>query len=74
MDGSKAEKGGIPVEEVRTRSEAQIPVARYGQLDEFAGVAASLASGANTYITGRALLVEGMVWALQPIRRSDGHG
>lgn len=65
LDESRAEKGGISVEEVRERSEAQIPLGRYGEPEEFARVATFLASEANTYVTGQALLVDGgMVRAL----------
>ena len=65
LDESRAEKGGISVEEVRRRSEGQIPLGRYGQPEEFARVATFLASEANTYVTGQALLIDGgMVRAL----------
>ena len=36
-----------------------IPLGRYGEPREFARVATFLASPANTYITGQALLVDG---------------
>jgi 3-oxoacyl-[acyl-carrier protein] reductase len=65
MDGARAESLGIPVEEVRGRSEARIPLGRYGEPEEFARVATFLASPANTYLTGQAFLVDGgMVRAL----------
>jgi 3-oxoacyl-[acyl-carrier protein] reductase len=65
LDKSRAENMGVSVEEVRSRSEAQIPLGRYGEPEEFARVAAFLASEANTYVTGQALLVDGgMVKAL----------
>jgi 3-oxoacyl-[acyl-carrier protein] reductase len=65
MDGARAESLGIPVEEVRGRSEARIPLGRYGEPEEFARVVAFLASPANTYLTGQAFLVDGgMVRAL----------
>jgi 3-oxoacyl-[acyl-carrier protein] reductase len=59
IDEGQAERLGIPVEQVRERSESQIPLGRYGEPEEFARVAAFLASGANTYVTGQALLVDG---------------
>ena len=48
MDLSQAEARGLPVEEeVRGALEAQIPLGRYGTPEEFARVAAFLASPAN---------------------------
>ncbi len=65
LDETRAENQGVPVEEVRRQSEASIPLGRYGQPDEFARVATFLASEANTYVTGQALLADGgMVRAL----------
>jgi 3-oxoacyl-[acyl-carrier protein] reductase len=65
MQESMAEEAGIPVGEMRARSEAQIPLGRHGRPEEFARIAAFLASEANTYVTGQALLVDGgMVRAL----------
>ena len=59
LDAGRAERAGRPVEEVRAQHEAGIPVGRYGTAEEFANVAAFLASGANTYVTGQHLLVDG---------------
>ena len=65
IDASQAETLGVPVEEVRGRVEAQIPLGRYGTPEELARVAAFLASPANGYVTGQAILVDGgMVKAL----------
>jgi 3-oxoacyl-[acyl-carrier protein] reductase len=65
MDASKAETLGVSVEEVRGQVEAQIPLGRYGTPEELARVAAFLASPANSYVTGQAILVDGgMVKAL----------
>ena len=65
MDASQAESRGVPVEEVRGEFEARIPLGRYGTPEEFARVAAFLASPANSYVTGQAILVDGgMVRAL----------
>ena len=47
MDASRAETLGVPVEEVRGQVESQIPLRRYGTPEEFARVAAFLASPAN---------------------------
>ncbi len=56
---------GVSVEEVRGQVESQIPLGRYGTPEELARVAAFLASPANSYVTGQAILVDGaMVRAL----------
>jgi 3-oxoacyl-[acyl-carrier protein] reductase len=65
MDATQAEAQGVPVEEVRGRVEARIPLGRYGTPEEFARVATFLASPANSYVTGQGILVDGgMVRAL----------
>lgn len=65
IDASRADALGVPVEEVRGQVESQIPLGRYGTPEEFARVAAFLASPANSYVTGQAILVDGgMVKAL----------
>lgn len=65
LDQGRADREGTTREEVRRKSEATIPLGRYGEPGEFARVAAFLASPANTYVTGQALLADGgMVKAL----------
>ncbi|SFJ13770.1 SDR family oxidoreductase [Thermoflavimicrobium dichotomicum] len=59
LDQTKAKQLGISVEEVQQQFFAQIPLGRYGEPSEFAKVATFLASKANSYITGQALLVDG---------------
>jgi 3-oxoacyl-[acyl-carrier protein] reductase len=59
LDAGRAEKTGLSVEEVRAQSEKGIPLGRYGTAEEFGKVAAFLASGANTYVTGQNFLVDG---------------
>jgi 3-oxoacyl-[acyl-carrier protein] reductase len=59
LDANRAEKTGMSVEEVRKQSEKAIPLGRYGTAEEFGKVAAFLVSGANTYLTGQHLLVDG---------------
>ena len=65
LDAGRAEKAGVSVEQVRAETEKSIPLGRYGTAEEFAKVVAFLVSGANTYVTGQSLLVDGgMVRAL----------
>lgn len=65
LDGARADALGVPVEEIRADFASRIPLERYGTPEEFAKVAAFLASPANSYVTGQALLVDGgMVRAL----------
>ena len=65
VDAGQAESRGVSVEEVRGEFAARIPLGRYGTPEEFARVAAFLASPANSYVTGQAVLVDGgMVRAL----------
>lgn len=57
-----AKRTGQPVEEVRRTAEAQIPLGRYGRVEEYAAAAAFLASERASYITGTNLLVDGGVY------------
>ena len=59
LDANRAKQTGMSVEEVRAQSEKGIPMKRYGEAEEFGRVAAFLVSGANTYMTGQNLLVDG---------------
>ena len=59
LDAGRARLAGASVNQVRAQSEQAIPLGRYGTPEEFADVAAFLVSGANTYLTGQTLLVDG---------------
>lgn len=65
LDEIRAGKLGVPVDKLKDQTAASIPIGRYGEPDEFAKVAVFLASGANTYLTGQSIVVDGgMVTAL----------
>lgn len=55
----KADELGIEAEKLQADAEQSIPLGRYGQPEEFAKAVVFLGSGANTYITGQSLLVDG---------------
>lgn len=61
----KANQTGAPLEEVIQEQEKGVPMGRFGEPEEFAKAIVFLGSGANTYITGQTLIVDGgMVKAL----------
>ncbi|MCL6453763.1 MAG: SDR family oxidoreductase [Alicyclobacillus sp.] len=65
LDAGNAERAGVPLDEWIARSQASIPLGRYGRPEEFASLAVYLGSPANGYITGQSILVDGgMVRAL----------
>lgn len=59
LDQARAEREGIPIEQVRSESRAAIPFGRLGEPAEFGRVAAFLASPAASYVTGSSWLVDG---------------
>ncbi|MFZ5818113.1 MAG: SDR family oxidoreductase [Bacillota bacterium] len=59
LDIGRAALAGITPEEQRRRTEASIPLGRYGQPDEFARYVLFLGSPANSYLTGQAVVVDG---------------
>jgi 3-oxoacyl-[acyl-carrier protein] reductase len=59
IDADNAKRAGITVPEQQKRIFATIPMARYGDPEEFAAAAVFLLSGAAGYITGASLQVDG---------------
>lgn len=59
IDSLHAERAGLDHAEFTKISEKNIPIGRYGEPSEFAKSVVFLASEANTYITGQAILVDG---------------
>ncbi|UTR11931.1 SDR family oxidoreductase [Evansella sp. LMS18] len=59
LDAIRADKLGVTYEEIKESTEKSIPMGRYGKPEEFAKLVVFLCSGANTYITGQAMLVDG---------------
>ncbi|WP_164667957.1 SDR family oxidoreductase [Virgibacillus doumboii] len=59
LNQKRADAQGVPVEKVAEEAVKQIPMNRLGEPAEFAKAIVFLASGANTYITGQSLIVDG---------------
>jgi 3-oxoacyl-[acyl-carrier protein] reductase len=59
LDAITAERMGVGLDEIVKRSEAMIPLGRYGRPSEYAAAAAFLVSPAAAYITGATLQVDG---------------
>lgn len=59
LNENLSKRTGKSVEEVEKEAVAGIPIGRYGEPEEFAKAVVFLASFANTYITGQALIVDG---------------
>lgn len=59
LNEAKAERAGKKVEEIEKAALAAIPMGRMGTPEEFAKAVTFLLSGANTYITGTTLLIDG---------------
>ena len=55
----RADEQGIFLDNLKEAEEKAIPMKRYGQAAEFAKAIVFLASGANTYVTGQSLIVDG---------------
>ena len=59
LDAVTSEKTGMSMDEVKTRAIANIPLGRYGTIDDFGAAGAFLLSPAASYITGATLRVDG---------------
>ncbi|MEI3607349.1 SDR family oxidoreductase [Pseudogracilibacillus sp. SE30717A] len=59
LNEKAAEKSGRSIDQINEESIAEIPLGRLGEPEEFAKAVVFLASSANTYITGQALIVDG---------------
>ena len=59
LNAATAAREGVTVEDVSRRIEAQIPMRRLGEPQEFAALAAFLASEQAAYITGQSIAVDG---------------
>lgn len=65
LDARRAETDQVGIDEIRRRTEARIPLARYGSTEEIGRVAAFLLSPAASYVTGAIVPVDGgMIRAL----------
>ena len=59
LDQARADKAGITSAAYKAKTEAVIPLGRYGQPEELARVVAFFCSDAASYVTGQSLLVDG---------------
>jgi len=59
LDEAAAAREAVGVEEIATRSRAQIPAGRYGRPEEFGAVCAFLAGRPASYVTGSMIRVDG---------------
>jgi 3-oxoacyl-[acyl-carrier protein] reductase len=59
LDRLASARQGKPVGEIVKEAESQIPMGRYGRVDEFGSVAAFLVSERASYITGSVVRVDG---------------
>ncbi|MET3575055.1 SDR family oxidoreductase [Bhargavaea ullalensis] len=59
LDSVTADRLGVGINEITKEQQSRIPMGRYGRPDEFARAVVFLASGANTYLTGQSLVIDG---------------
>lgn len=58
-DADKAAKLGLSREDLQAKQRSEIPLGRYGGVEELAQLALFLGSPANTYVTGQNVVVDG---------------
>ena len=59
LDTQNAARAGVALADWQRQQAAKVPAGRYGQPEEFGRLAAFLCSGANTYITGQSIVIDG---------------
>ena len=59
LDGRRAEAAGVTPEEIARRTQANIPLGRYGDVAEIGRVGVFLLSPAASYVTGSIVAVDG---------------
>jgi 3-oxoacyl-[acyl-carrier protein] reductase len=59
LDGARAKRESLTLDEVERQARAAIPTGRYGEAREFAAMAAFLASTQASYVTGSLVRVDG---------------
>jgi 3-oxoacyl-[acyl-carrier protein] reductase len=59
IDNVTASRQGKPVDEIAAKAAAEIPVGRYGTIEEFGAVVAFLASEKASYVTGSMIRIDG---------------
>ena len=59
IDESQAKEAGISVDERKAKSQANIPLQRYGTIEDFGKMGAFLLSDAASYVTGSSIAVDG---------------
>jgi 3-oxoacyl-[acyl-carrier protein] reductase len=59
LDRARAEREGLPLEQVQRQSRAAVPAGRYGDPDEYGAVAAFLAGQQAAYVNGSIIRVDG---------------
>ncbi|MET8307764.1 SDR family oxidoreductase [Micromonospora sp. NPDC005173] len=59
LDRAQADREGTDVNDVRARSQAAIPMGRYGRPEEFASVVTFLCGVPAAYVTGEQIRCDG---------------